>query len=134
SEPHSPRRRNAGSDDQGQPSAHHLPTMVKRLDQRSSAPDNSVPPAPAEYLLPQDLVDHPRYRVLELLGRGGMGTVYKAWHRFMDRPVALKIVNPDLVNRPAMVERFRREVRAAGRLSHPHIVASLGADQARVTR
>jgi serine/threonine protein kinase len=62
-----------------------------------------------------------------------MGTVYKAWHRFMDRPVALKIVNPDLVNRPEMAERFRREVQAAGRLSHPNIVAAYDADQAGAT-
>src|ERR687885_36024 len=51
----------------------------------------------------------------------------------MDRLVALKIVNPHLVNRPEMVERFRREVRAAARLTHPNIVTAYDADQAGAT-
>jgi serine/threonine protein kinase len=62
-----------------------------------------------------------------------MGTVYKAHHLFMDRTVALKVINPNLVDRPGMVERFRREVQAAGRLSHPNIVAAYDADHVRNT-
>ena len=42
--------------------------------------------------LPEELRDHPRYRVEGMLGRGGMGTVYKAVHRLLDRPVVLKII------------------------------------------
>ncbi len=63
--------------------------------------------------LPSSLVDHPRYRVIALLGRGGMGDVYKAEHRVMNRPVALKVINEKLVGNPQAVERFRREVQAA---------------------
>jgi serine/threonine protein kinase len=59
-----------------------------------------------------------------------MGTVYKARHRLMERTVAVKIINPHLVNKPAMAERFRREVTAAARLSHPNIVAAFDADRA----
>jgi serine/threonine protein kinase len=80
--------------------------------------------------VPAALVDHPRYRVLELLGRGGMGIVYKVEHRLMERPVALKVVNHHLTTDPAAVERFRREVKAAARLRHPNIVTAYDAEQA----
>jgi serine/threonine protein kinase len=59
-----------------------------------------------------------------------MGTVYLARHRLMGRLVALKVVRQDLLSRPATVERFRREVRAAACLAHPNIVAAYDADQA----
>jgi WD40 repeat protein/tRNA A-37 threonylcarbamoyl transferase component Bud32 len=77
---------------------------------------------------PVELRDHPRYLLLELLGVGGMGVVYKARHRLMDRLVALKVVRSELVARPEMVSRFKREVKAAARLSHPNIVAALDAE------
>jgi membrane fusion protein, multidrug efflux system len=81
--------------------------------------------------LPSDLDDHPRYRVVAALGSGGMGTVYRAEHRLMDRPVALKVIRRDLMGDPALVERFRREVRSAARLvSHPNIVTAYDAEQA----
>ncbi len=95
-----------------------------------AVPEGSTP---VEHPLPPDLVGHPRYCVLELLGTGGMGTVYKARHRVMDRLVALKTVNPELLDRPEMGERFRREVRAAARLSHPNVVHAYDADQAGAT-
>jgi Tol biopolymer transport system component len=80
--------------------------------------------------VPPELVDHPRYKILEFLGAGGMGSVFKAEHRLMERPVALKLIKRKLMDKPAMVERFRREVRAAARLSHPNIVEAYDADQA----
>ncbi len=80
--------------------------------------------------LPAALRDHPRYRVLKLLGWGGMGAVYLAEHRLMARTVALKIIKSDLTARPEMVERFRREVKAAASLSHPNIVQAFDAEQA----
>ena len=95
-------------------------------DRRRPAPD---PPTVAG--LPKELDDHPRYRVVAALGTGGMGTVYRAEHRLMDRPVALKVIRGDLLGNPALVERFRREVRSAARLaSHPNIVAAYDAEQA----
>jgi hypothetical protein len=66
--------------------------------------------------LPTDLDDHPRYRVVAALGSGGMGTVYRAEHRLMDRPVALKVIRGDLLGDPALVERFRT-LRISGRIS-----------------
>jgi uncharacterized protein (TIGR03067 family) len=78
--------------------------------------------APASTEVPPELADHPRYRILGLLGAGGMGAVFKAEHLLMHRVVALKVINRRLVANPAMVERFTREVIAAGSLSNPNIV------------
>jgi len=63
-----------------------------------------------------------KYRLERLLGRGGMGAVYLATHVGTDRQVAVKLINPQLMDRPESIERFQREARAAGRLRHPHIV------------
>jgi WD40 repeat protein len=80
--------------------------------------------------IPPELADHPRYRVLGLIGQGGMGAVYRAEHRRMQRLVALKVINPGLMAKPATVDRFQQEVRAAARLHHPNIVTAHDADQA----
>lgn len=80
--------------------------------------------------LPPELADHPRYRIVGLLGRGGMGNVYRAEHRLMSRPVAIKLINSNLVRNRMAVERFRREVQAAAKLSHPNIVTAYDAEQA----
>jgi predicted Ser/Thr protein kinase len=65
----------------------------------------------------------PQLEVLELLGQGGMGAVYKARQPSLDRLVAVKVLPPEAANDPAFLERFQREARALARLSHPHIVA-----------
>jgi tRNA A-37 threonylcarbamoyl transferase component Bud32 len=65
----------------------------------------------------------PAYEILELIGQGGMGAVYKARQVSLDRLVALKILPPQVGRDPAFAERCRREARALARLSHPHIVA-----------
>jgi formylglycine-generating enzyme required for sulfatase activity/serine/threonine protein kinase len=80
--------------------------------------------------LPAELQDHPRYRIVELIGKGGMGNVYRAEHRLMNRPVALKLINSQLIRQPQAVERFRREVQAAAKLTHPNIVTAYDAEQA----
>jgi len=67
------------------------------------------------------------YIIRDELGRGGMGVVYRAWHRLMDRDVALKILPTSATERSAAFERFRREVRAAARLKHPNVVACFDA-------
>lgn len=76
-----------------------------------------VPPAPAELA-----EQFPQLEILELMGSGGMGAVYKARQRQLDRLVALKILPPVMANQPAFAERFAREARAMARLCHPHIV------------
>lgn len=80
--------------------------------------------------LPAELAEHPRYRIVELIGCGGMGNVYRAEHRLMNRTVAIKVINSQLVRQSQAVERFRREVQAAAKLSHPNIVAAFDAEQA----
>jgi serine/threonine-protein kinase len=62
------------------------------------------------------------YRLLEKLGEGGMGQVYKAMHVAMHRVVALKVIRSEMVAEPRALKRFRREVQAAAQLSHPNIV------------
>jgi len=62
------------------------------------------------------------YEVLGLLGRGGMATVYLAHDIALDRKVAIKVMSPHLVAGEGMAERFKREARTAGSLSHPHII------------
>ncbi len=64
------------------------------------------------------------YRVIRLLGRGTMASVYLAEQVSMARPVALKILSSSLSSDPEFVERFLREARASARLNHPNIVAA----------
>ncbi len=64
------------------------------------------------------------YVLLSPLGQGGMGTVYRARHQRMDRIVAVKVLPRSTAHEPHVANRFRREIRAVARLSHPHIVAA----------
>jgi serine/threonine-protein kinase len=77
----------------------------------------------------QDLVLG-KYVVLDELGKGGMGQVFKAEHRRMKRVVALKVMSPAAMKSPDAVKRFQREVQAAAKLTHPNIVAAFDADHA----
>lgn len=69
------------------------------------------------------------YLLLEKIGQGGMGAVYKSLHRRMQRIVAVKLLPPELVRDDLAVQRFHREVQAAARLTHPNIVTAFDADQ-----
>jgi len=84
----------------------------------AAAPPSFVPPSVAELakLFPQ-------LEILECLGRGGMGAVYKARQPRLERFVALKILAPEKQSEPQFAERFEREARALARLNHPNIVA-----------
>ncbi len=63
-----------------------------------------------------------RYEIMEMLGEGGMGAVYKARDRELTRTVALKVIRPDLVRNPAMVERFKQELRLSHQVTHKNVI------------
>ncbi len=69
------------------------------------------------------------YRILDQLGQGGMGRVYKAMHQTMNRVVALKVLSPKVVGSARAQELFLREVQAAAQLSHPNIVMAFDANE-----
>src|SRR5260370_1134918 len=95
------------------------PDCVFRMGQQATFISGEfAPPAPAdlEPLFPQ-------LEILELLGKGGMGAVYKARQPTLDRLVALKILPPEIGHDPAFAERFTREARALARLAPPPILA-----------
>ncbi len=67
--------------------------------------------------------------LLERIGEGGMGQVFKARQKVLNRIVALKVIRKECLGNPKVILRFQREIRAAGQLSHPHIVRAYDADQ-----
>jgi WD40 repeat protein/tRNA A-37 threonylcarbamoyl transferase component Bud32 len=94
---------------------------------RSPELAGNLPPAGG---VPADLAGHPRYRIVRLIGQGGMGAVYEAEHVHMERTVALKVIHRRFTADADAVARFRREVKVAARLAHPKIVTAHDADHA----
>ncbi|HEX5105488.1 MAG TPA: serine/threonine-protein kinase, partial [Pirellulaceae bacterium] len=90
----------------------------------TTPPSGSKPPLDSAALAEiGELQQHfPQLEIVELLGRGGMGAVYKARQKNLDRMIALKVIPPDAAKDPAFAERFSREARAMARLNHPNIV------------
>jgi len=95
----------------------NLKTETAFTDYPTSPAPANPPPTPAE-LAPHFL----QLEILECLGRGGMGVVYRARQPQLDRFVALKILAPERVTDPRFAERFLREAQALAKLSHPNIV------------
>jgi tRNA A-37 threonylcarbamoyl transferase component Bud32 len=82
------------------------------------------PVAPASPLRIEELAPHfPQLEILQCLGRGGMGVVYKARQKSLNRLVALKLLAPERATQSGFAERFAREAQALAALSHPNIVA-----------
>ncbi|MEZ6037924.1 MAG: protein kinase [Planctomycetota bacterium] len=80
--------------------------------------DRPAPPSPTE------LAPHfPDFEILALVGRGGMGAVYKAVQKRLGRTVALKVMPKELGAQPEFRERFEREARVLATLNHPHVIA-----------
>ncbi|MGZ3386637.1 MAG: protein kinase domain-containing protein, partial [Isosphaeraceae bacterium] len=70
-----------------------------------------------------------RYVILDRLGAGGRGRVFRAQHRLMGRVVALKVIAPQIASRASSIARFHREMRLIGRLDHPNVIRAFDADQ-----
>ena len=84
------------------------------------------PPVPT----PEELAPHfPQLEILDCLGRGGMGVVYKARQKSLNRLVALKLLAPERVGDPVFAERFSHEAQALARLNHPNIVTIFDAGE-----
>jgi len=99
-------------------------------DRTNATPPGSTPSILAFRDARSVLADHPQYRLLDQLGEGGMGVVFRAEHKVMGRVVALKVMAPHLTEKPSAVARFRLEVRAAAKLNHPNIVTAYDAGEA----
>src|SRR3984893_3988159 len=84
----------------------------------SAGPDDAIPAAESVSQFPK-IADH---QILEVLGHGGMGVVYKAWHLRLHRPVAVKMLLAGPFARPQELERFVREAEAVAGLRHANIV------------
>src|SRR5947207_10351079 len=91
------------------------------------ATETIIPDDPAFHgpvLTPEELAPHfPLLDIIECLGRGGMGVVYKARQKSLNRLVALKLLAPERANDPQFATRFEKEAQALAALNHPHIVA-----------
>jgi tRNA A-37 threonylcarbamoyl transferase component Bud32 len=91
--------------------------MPSDVPTSAAPPDRFIAPEPAELA-----EQFPQLEILELLGQGGMGAVYKARQKHLDRLVALKILPPQVGQTEAFAERFMREARSLGQLNHTNIV------------
>ena len=95
------------------------------LLRQGAVEDTLVDGAPASFQLPpmeEIAAAFPQFEILELIGQGGMGAVYKVRQKDLDRIVALKILPPAIGQSPEFSERFSREARALAKLNHPGIV------------
>ena len=98
-------------------------------DRATAGPPRDGAPSPplSAITLPPGLANHHDYRIQRELGRGGMGVVYLAHNSMMGRDEALKVIGRQIMERPGVLERFQREIRAVGQLHHPNIVAAYSA-------
>src|SRR5438309_3270480 len=119
----------------GAPNPFDSPTMVDLPgDTGGDAPtmiDAPAKPAPrtragtshaGQPMLERGAVLAQRYEILEILGEGGMGAVYKAMDRELSRPVALKVIRPDLAGNQAILDRFKQELLLAREVTHKNVI------------
>lgn len=95
-----------------------VPARTERRTERRTARPQKQPVA--ERIVIGGVLDG-RYRVLEIIGQGGMGTVYEAEHLNIGRKVALKVLKPEHAQKKEAIERLRHEARVVSRIGHPNI-------------
>ena len=99
------------------------PACLMRQAMASRTLDPADPARPAPPPSPEEIADRfPQFEILECLGRGGMGIVYKARQKSLNRIVAIKILAPEREHDTRFASRFAREAELLARLNHPHIV------------
>ena len=108
----------------------NAPTLLQQGPSSTPPPQGTVTLAErTSETTASDAPSLPGYEDMQELGRGGMGIVYAAKHVVMGRRVAIKLIHPEFSSNPVAVDRFRREVFAAARLSHPNIVTAYDAGE-----
>jgi hypothetical protein len=100
--------------------AAHERSSAVALDTLSQAPASG--PGKPSATLPPELANHPDYRIVRELGRGGMGVVYLAHNTLMGRDEVLKVAQKSLLEDPEVGPRFMQEIRSAAQLVHPNVV------------
>ena len=70
-----------------------------------------------------------KYRLLRLLGDGGMGAVFEAQHEKLGTRVAIKVIHPEIASRPGIVDRFLQEARVSAQIKSPHVTQVIDVDQ-----
>lgn len=98
------------------------PTVAEGYGPASARSPVSPRPFGEQAMLQSGAVLAGRYEILEMLGEGGMGAVYKARDRELTRLVALKVIRPDLVRNPVIVERFKQELRLSHQVTHRNVI------------
>jgi len=106
-------------------------TVIDRTQLTEDSPDPDSQQRAVDYRTGGHIGE--RYRVSQLLGRGGMAEVYLARDIILNRKVAIKILRPERVDEPGMIERFQREARSVANLDHPGIVSILAAGDSLVS-
>src|SRR5487761_1686696 len=117
---------NAANSTDGSSAWGDLPRSSRSEDDlpRSSKKADDLGRSPHAGSAPPELANHPDYELIKELGQGGMGTVYLAKNRMMDRHEVLKVISTALLDRPGARERFQQEIRSAAKLAHQNIVAA----------
>lgn len=110
---------NSPSPPSGDPDATIVDGMLPPLP---PLPSRFRQPQPASPVLEAGDVLGGRYEILELLGEGGMGAVYKARDRELDRPVALKLIRPEMASSPSILARFKQELLLSRQVTHKNVI------------